>query len=382
MNQIQVGTFAANEHAKQLINQVLDNNRLSYGPMSKEFESRFAGMHGCVYGVLSNSGTSSLLVALEAMAEYYDWNPGDEVLVPALTFVATVNTVLQAGLKPVLVDIDDTYYQINPFKVVEAITKRTRAIIPVHTFGQPCDMTTLNNIALQFGLRIIEDSCEAMLVQHGGKFVGSWGDVGCFSTYIAHLLVTGVGGMAITRNKDLAQIMRSLVNHGIDLDELPTGMNYDNSWLSRKFRFNRIGHSFRMTELEAALGLSQLNLLAGFVAARQYNTAYLNDGLSTLSTSLQLPSQRDFTRSSCMMYPIVCLQGNRDNFAKYLNHAGIETRLMLPLVSQPAYTGLWNPNDYPVAQWIDDNGLYIGCHQDLSTQDLDYIIDTIKEFYQ
>jgi dTDP-4-amino-4,6-dideoxygalactose transaminase len=219
-------------------------------------------------------------------------------------------------------------------------------------------------------------------VKHGGRHVGSFGDVGCFSTYIAHLLVTGVGGVATTNNPQLASIMRSLINHGIDLTELPTGSEYDTSWLSRKFRFSRVGHSFRMTELEAALGLSQLELLTGFVAIRQFNTAYLNDGLATCETFLQLPKQRDFTRSSCMMYPLVCLQGNRDNFAKYLNQAGIETRLMLPLIGQPAYAGMWDTNKYPVAKWIDENGLYIGCHHDLSKDDLDYVILMIKDFYQ
>lgn len=379
MRTIQVGTYQSNDKSKELVNLVMDTGRLSYGPMCQEFEQRFADMHCCEFGVISNSGTSALLIALEALKEYYHWLDGDEVIVPSITFVATINTVIQAGLTPVLVDVDRDTYCINSTLIQPAITTRTRAIIPVHAFGRPAEMSAIAKIASDNGLRIIEDSCECMGVYHGGKSVGSWGDVGCFSTYIAHLLVTGVGGLCTTNNPDLAEIMRSLVNHGIDLTELPTGQKYDSSWLSRKFRFTRIGHSFRITEMEAALGLGQIELLSGIVGVRRYNAAYLNDELATLATWLQLP---DIEQSACMMYPIVCTLGGRGNFAAYLNTRGIETRLMLPILSQPVYGGVWDKTRYPVAHWIDDNGLYIGCHQDLSTQDLDYVIQTIKEFWQ
>lgn len=378
MRHIRVGTFNSTPLAKTLVNRVLDSGRLSYGPMSQDFERIFAKMHGCRFGVISNSGTSALLIALEALKEYYGWQDGDEVIVPAITFVATVNTVMQAGLTPVLVDVDSRTYCIAPDLILDAITPKTRAIIPVHAFGQPANMTEIVKIATEFNLRIIEDSCEAMGVYHGIKPVGSFGEVGCFSTYIAHLLVTGVGGMCTTNNPDIAEIMRSLVNHGIDLSELPTGEKYDASWLSRKFRFVRIGHSFRLTEFEAALGLAQINDLSGIVGVRRYNAAYLNDGLKDLA-QLQLPI---IGQSASMMYPIVCKAGGRNDFAGFLNSKGIETRLMLPLVSQPVYAGRWNPAAYPVAKWIDRNGLYIGCHQDLEKDELDFVIETVKEFWR
>jgi dTDP-4-amino-4,6-dideoxygalactose transaminase len=175
--------------------------------------------------------------------------------------------------------------------------------------------------------------------------------------------------------------MRSLVNHGISLDELPNGEPYDPSWLARKFTFDKIGHSFRITELEAAIGLTQLDTLPEIIRKRQANAACLTAGLKDLD--LQLPAIRPHTEHSFMMYPIVCLRPNtRDDLCKHLNEKGIGTRLMLPLVSQPCYKGLWNPDDYPIAQWIDDNGYYIGCHQGLSQDDLDYVTEVHHSFFK
>lgn len=382
MRQIGLGTFEANQETFNLVNQVLRSGRLSYGKMSQEFEQRFAALHGCKFGVLSNSGTSSLLVALQTLKELHGWSDGSEVIVPALTFVATVNVVLQCRLRPVLVDVERDYYSIDEFKFERAITNKTKCVIPVHTFGQSCWMHGVSYISAKRELKVIEDSCEAMLIKHCQKPVGSFGDIACFSTYIAHLLVTGVGGISTTNNPDYAQYMRSLCNHGIDLSELPTGEDYDASWLARKFSFTTIGHSFRLTELEAALGLAQLDDLAGIIQKRQGNAEYLMGGLQDLEDRLQLPAIRPNTEHAFMMFPLVCLQeGIRDKMIKHLNENGIGTRLMLPLVSQPCYRGLWNPEDYPVAQWIDRNGFYIGCAQNLTHEDLDYVIEKIWEFY-
>lgn len=389
--QIGVGTFQTSDRARQLVNQVLDSNRLSYGPLSLEFEQRFAEMHGCEFGVLSNSGTSSLLVALQTLKELHGWKDGDEVITSALTFVATVNVILQAGLKPVLIDVDSKYYDLNPYYSPDAmftsqlrrsINNRTRAIIPVHTFGQPANMMDIRAIAQSANLAIIEDSCESMLVRHCTKPVGSWGDIGVFSFYAAHLLVTGVGGMSITNNSDYARVMRSYVNHGIDLTELPNGEEYDPTWLARKFCFVRIGHSFRITEMESALGLAQLDDLPAIIRKRQENAAYLILGLSLFGEQLQLPAIRPNTEHSWMMFPLICRQeGIRDNLISHLERNGIGTRLMLPLVNQPCYKGLWKPDEFPVAKWIDQNGFYIASHQHLTREDLDFIVEKIGEFF-
>lgn len=379
--QIGVGTFKASARARQLVNSVLDSGRISYGPLSRELESRFAELHGCKYGVLSNSGTSSLLVALQTLKELNGWKDGDEVIVPALTFVATINIVLQAGLKPVLVDIEPDYYGIDISQIQRAKSYRTKCIIPVHTFGQPCDLLGVTDWAANYRLNVIEDSCEAMLVKHYDGYV--WGNIACYSTYAAHLLVTGVGGMAITNNPDYARVMRSNVNHGIDISELPNGESYDPTWLARKFRFVRVGHSFRVSEFEAALGLAQLDDLGDTIKKRQQNYAYFNEALKSLEDKglLQLPKTRPNTENSCMMYPVLILLESKHSFMRYLAEKGIGARDALPLTSQPVYQGLFNENDYPVAKFINEHGLYWGCHQDLTEEDLDYLVQVVYDYF-
>lgn len=383
---IGLGTFQTTPKMRKLVNQVLDTGRLSYGPMSQSFERRFAAMHGCKYGVLSNSGTSSLLVALQTLKELHGWQDGDEVIIPAITFVATCNVVLQLRLKPVLVDVESKFYGIDVSKIIRAITKKTRCILPVHTFGMPCEMIRLLHIAqgepANRNILVVGDSCESMLVNHYLAPIGDWSDITCFSTYAAHLLVTGVGGLSITNNPDYANVMRSLTNHGIDLTELPTGEQYDSTWLARKFRFTRVGHSFRLTELEAALGLAQLDDLQAIICKRQQNAVYLTEGLKPFEDRLQLPAVRPNTESAWMMYALVCRQaGVRDALCQHLEKNGIGTRLALPLTNQPVYKGLWDEKDYPVAGWMNRNAFYIGCHQALTRADLDFIIEKVGEFF-
>jgi len=188
--QIGVGGFRISARAKDLVMEVLDSNRLTAGPMMARFEQEVARLHGCKYGLMSNSGTSSLQIALAVLKETYGWEDGDEVLVPALTFVATSNVVLLNGLHPVFVDVDPRYYTIDPSKIAASITPRARAIMPVHIAGLPCDMDPLLDVARAHGLRIVEDSCEAMFSRYKGRPVGSFGDIACFSTYAAHVITT------------------------------------------------------------------------------------------------------------------------------------------------------------------------------------------------
>jgi perosamine synthetase len=385
VKQIGVGTFTATPRMRALVNEVLDSGRISYGPMSRAFEQQFAQLHDCRYAVLSNSGTSSLHVALQTLKELHGWRDGDEVLLPALTFVATVNVVLHNGLKPVLVDVEPDYYGLDILRLEQAITPRTRAIMPVHLFGQPCNIVDVAAAAERYGLKVIEDSCECMFVGQMGKSAGAWGDVGCFSTYVAHLLTTGVGGIATTNDPEIAAVMRSLVNHGrdgiyisIDDDQGKHGAALKEV-INRRFRFERIGHSFRITELEAALGLAQLETWAEMIATRQRNAAYLTSALAPLSDVLQLPAVRPGTGHAFMMFPLVLRDHPKAALCAFLEERGIETREMLPLTNQPAYTGWCDPSHYPVADWINRNGFYIGCHQDLSIDDLDYMIDAIAE---
>lgn len=389
--QVTLGTFEATAPIRQRVNAVLDSGRLSYGPVSREFEQRFAEMHGCNYGVLTNSGTSSLVVALQALKELHGWQDGDEVIVPALTFVATVNAVLHNRLRPVLVDVDPLTYNIDARQIEQAITERTRCILPVHLFGQPADMSAISTIAWRhrvkhrINLKIVEDSCEAVLAQWGLKtpvgpsYVGSLGHIGCFSTYAAHLLNTGVGGICTTDNEDYAKKMRSLVNHGIDLTELPNGESYDPTFLARKFRFTSIGHSFRITELESAIGLAQLDDLPAMIEKRQQNAAILTAALEPLTDYIQLPHTHVQATHSFMMYPIVLRQGSKWPVIHHLQRAGIECREMVPLTNQPCYRDIFCEDDYPVAKWVNESGFYVGCHQGLDGGHMRYIADVLKE---
>lgn len=384
---IGVGTFITTLKMREYVNRVLDTGWVSSsGPFCRWFENDFAEIHRCSYGVLSNSGTSSLQVALQALKEVHGWQDGDEVIIPAITFVATVNIVIHCRLTPVLVDVDAYTYNINPHKIRAAITDRSRCIIPVHTFGQPANMPAIKEIAEQYHLKIIEDSCETMFASYGQLPVGSWGDIGCFSMYVAHILTAGVGGIAITNNPQYAAVMRSLVNHGRD------GIFFEQDGgdaaslkevAKRRFRFERIGHSFRITEFEAALAMAQLEDWAELVNARRRNAHYLTRNLAALEGYLTLPFTAPEADHSYMMYPILVKAAGGDKWAliDHLESKGIETREMLPLTNQPCYQGRFREDDYPIAQIINQTGFYIGCHHGLTQNDLDCMIDTLYGFF-
>lgn len=387
---IGVGTLNISPRAKALVMEALNNNRLSYGPFMKRFERQFAGAHNCRFGILSNSGTSALQIALQTLKEIHGWADGDEVLVPSVTFVATANIVLHNRMKPVLVDVDRTYYEMDSTRVEAAITPRTKAMIPVHLFGQPADMDPLREIAKKHNLRVIEDSAETMYAKYKGQPVGSLGDIGCFSTYVAHLLVTGVGGLNTTNNPDYAVRLHSLVNHGRDSIYLSIdddkGKDADElrMVIARRFKFTSIGHSFRVTEMEAALGLAQMEEANAILTARRANAAGLTQRLSKWSDKLQLPSIRPGNEHAFMMYPIVLRDAPKEELVNFLEGHGVGTRDMLPLTNQPVYKDVlgWKESDYPAAQWINNNGFYIGCHQDIGEDELDYMAELFERFFQ
>jgi len=385
-----IGTLQVTERAKALVLEALNNNRLSYGPMTRRFEREFAGIHGCRFGVMCNSGTSALQVALQAMKERHGWDDGDEVIVPAVTFVSTVNIVHQNRMRPVLVDVEPDYFALDPTLLEARISPRTRAIIPVHPFGQPADMDPIRAIARRHGLKLIEDSCETMFARYQGRRVGSLGEIGCFSTYMAHLVVTGVGGMATTNDVDYATRLRSLVNMGRD----PIYLTIDDDdgksvaalrkIVDRRFAFTSVGHSFRVTELEAALGLAQLDGWGAMIASRQANARLLSRKLAHLTAHLQLPRVRAGSEHVFMVFPIVLRDAPKDHLVHFLERHGVETRDMLPLTNQPIYHRLfgWREAEYPVAQRINRQGFYVGCHQHLTERELDYVAELITQHFR
>ena len=386
-----VGCLTITPQARKNINQVLSTGRVSYGPFLRQFERRFSRDHGCRFGVVVNSGTSALRIALACLKEAHGWKTGDEVLIPALTFVATANVVIDHGLKPVFVDVDQRTYNIDPKEIEKNITRRTRAIMVVHLFGQPAAMDALMKIARNHKLKVIEDSCETMYASYRGRRVGSFGDIACFSTYVAHLVVTGVGGLALTNNKRYAEILRSLANHG--RDNIYISIDDDNGKkgqalkevISKRYAFIRPGYSFRLTEFEGALGCAQLDIAGKILNSRRRNAAYLLNKLQLYTKYFQLPWHPTDVQHSFMMFPLVIRKGSgldKAELTLFLENRGIETRDMLPLINQPFYRKMYKirqPN-YPIADWVNRFGFYIGCHQEMRRVELDYILKAFIDF--
>ncbi|MFH2204827.1 MAG: DegT/DnrJ/EryC1/StrS family aminotransferase [Elusimicrobiota bacterium] len=388
--QIGVGGLEIGRSEQTYLSEVVRSHRLSYGPMTRRFEAQWARAHGCRFAMFCNSGTSALHIALAALKEKYGWKDGDEVIVPSITFVATANIVLHNNMRPVFVDVDPATYNIDPELIAAKITRRTRAIIPVHLLGLPCDMQPIMALARRHRLRIIEDSCETTFARYRGRPVGSFGDISCFSTYVAHYIVTGVGGFAATSNKNLAVRLRSLMNHGrdsiyidIDDDKGARGSRL-HEIVKKRFSFVSIGHSFRCTEMEAAIGLGQMRRKASIIRQRQENARRLSAGLKDLQDRIQLPTVPPDRDHMFMLYPIVVRRGTKTALVRYLEERRIETRDLLPLTNQPAYRRLFPGLEkrYPVARWLNRSAFYIGCHQDLKKSEIDYVVDTIHRYYR
>lgn len=372
------------DYHKKLINEVLTSGRFTYGPKTKEFEEKFAKLHGRKYAIFTNSGTSALQVSLHYLKDFYGWRDDDEIIVPSVTFVATVNVVLLNRLKPVVVDVNRNTFNMAPELIEKKITNKTRAILPVHLLGQPAKMDEIMRIARKYKLKVVEDSCEAMFVKYADKYVGAWGDIGCFSSYLAHIISTGVGGFITTDNKRDAEAMRSMIWHGRDNLYLSIDDNKNAKlWeiMKARFRFNRVGYSYRLTELEAALGLAELKTWRENIRQRQQNAKYLTQKLQKYDHLFQLPYAEKAAQHCWMFYPIVVQWPiYRDIFAQYLEKKGIQTRWIMPLTNQPVYENWMNNFAYPNADYINDHGILLGCHQFLTKEHLDYIVSTIEEY--
>ncbi|QAY65542.1 DegT/DnrJ/EryC1/StrS family aminotransferase [Paenibacillus protaetiae] len=378
---IPLGHMNISDNAKKYVLDALDHNRLSSGKYIQQFEHQFAKKHQRQTSVFTASGTCALQIALAALKEKHGYADGDEVLVPAITFVATSNIVIQLNMKPVFVDVDPYTYNINPREIEKHITGRTRVIIPVHLFGLPCDMDPIMEIAGRHKLQVIEDSCETMFVHYKGRSVGTFGDYACFSTYVAHLLITGVGGVITMKDESDEKLLRSIMQHGRDTiylnidddDELDDA--FMESLVQRRFSFVRMGYSYRITELEGALGVAALEETGQMMLHRKTIGEAYTRALSQYEDALQLPYIPEGHEHAYMMYPIVLKRGNRDDYAMFLEKNGVETRYMMPLLNQPYYKQQFGniEDSYPAAKHINHNGLYIPCHQGMELADVDYV---------
>ena len=368
MRKIDLADLKITDKQKRFVLRALKNNRLTYGPLTSRFEKKFSKLHGAEYSVFTNSGTSALQAALHTLKELGKWKDGDEVIVPAVTFVATINVVLQNKLKPVFVDVG-LNGNIDTLLIESAITERTRAIIPVHLLGKPADMDTIMKIARTRRLKVIEDACETILTPLRG-------DISCFSFYVAHLLVTGVGGMAITSNKKYAEMIRSLIFHGRDTKYLSIDDDdsYNEEVIRSRFRFNHPGYSYRATEMEAALGLVGLEDIKSKVKKRRYNYQYLKG-------RLECPVLPSYTKDHACMFVdlLVC---HRNDLIKYLEKRGVATRTMMPLINQPYIKKMFGDmnKEFPTAAAIDKLGVLIGCHEYMTKKDMDYIVEVVEKW--
>lgn len=395
MDKIGVGCASVTELEKKYVMEVLDNQRLSQGKYVAEFEKNFSKMHGQTYGIMCNSGTTALHLALETLKEADNWDQETEVLVPAITFIATSNACIHAGLKPVFVDVNPYSYNMDPKEIEKHITKNTRCIIPVHTFGMPCEMDVIMEIAQNYGLRVIEDCAESHFAKYHGKTVGSFGDLSAFSTYVAHTITTGVGGIVCTSDSSHMEILRSLVAHGractCERCAASDGKNVCKKRLQtdidRRFMFVRLGYSYRVGELEGALGMAQLERADEIMTKRKNNAEYLTKRLEKYEEFIQLPRCPENMEHTYMMYPVLIKKQSkisRKDLIDFLEANNVETRPMLPLLNQPVYKKLFGnlEEQYPVAKNINENGFYIGCHHELTTEDMKAIAELFRDFFE
>ena len=384
MQKIGVGEVKISWAAQMNVLKALSDNRLSYGPWSQEFERRFSELHGKRFACFVNSGTSALRISVAALNEKYGWQDGDEVLVPALTFVASLNVILSNGLTPVLVDIDQ-YFGMDLSHVAAIVGRREAAgekqpvaVMPVHLFGQTAN-PDIRRFCNLLGIKTIADSCETIGVPGCAD-----GELAAFSTYNAHLIQTGVGGLALTDDPELAALVRSLANHGRSgvYSSIDDKMGVRET-MDARFHFDRPGFSFRATELEAAIGCAELDVWLDNKNARQRNAAYLHQ---KLRLPLELPKVRPGADHVYMMFPVLArTEQERNALEVHLENAGIETRRCLPLTSQPYVKRLMGEgveDRFPAAKRVNQCGLYFGCHQYMTQSDLDRIVESISDFYR
>lgn len=373
---IGVGEVRISEKAKENVLQVLENKRLTYGPFTQEFERRFAALHGKRFACFVNSGTDALRIGLAAMKEHYGWHDNAGVIVPALTFVSSLNVIRQVGLMPRLVDVELATYGIDPDKLEQAYGDV--AIMPVHLFGQPCDPKVIT-WARERNYRIIDDSCESMFVPGIAD-----GDVSCFSTYASHVISTGVGGLATTNDAELAGLIRSLANHGrsgiyTDYESLDSPQKMD-----ERFHFERMGYSARATELEAAIGCAELDDHQKNLYRRRSVASSLLASLTGLP--LVLPRVRqNYQSSSWMMFTLRAESKEiRDALVNHLEEHGIKTRYAVPLTNQPYVKQLFGDGveeRFPNAKKVNDTGFYIGSFPSMTEEDVAYIAEAFTDFF-
>jgi len=370
---INFGDLIIGDVAKNKIKRSLDKNWVTQGENVKEFEELFARQFGYKHAIATSSGTDACIASLSSLYEF-GAKRGDEVIVPATTFVATANAVLAAGFIPKFVDIELETLNINTNIIEEKITDKTVAIMPVHLMGKPCDMDTILKISKEHSLRVIEDCCEAHGAKYKNKYIGTIGDMGAFSFYVAHLVVCGEGGMVVTNDDIVADTVKSVRTHG-----RPTGSIF--------FDFQRFGLNLRMNDLTAAIGVEGISVFNKTFNKRKENMYKLLELTKDLEKFVNFIKEENHEIICPHAFPLILKDKkyNCNKLYEYLESKSIQCKTLfgsLPTMHQAFKFMGYKPGDFPIAEYVGKNALHFGIHQYLTDDDLTYISDHLKSYFK
>jgi perosamine synthetase len=347
----------------EAVNQVLCSPSLSMGPFIELFETRLASYVGCRYGIAVNSGTAGLHLATIAAGI----EEGDEVITTPFSFIASANCILYERGHPIFVDIDPNTMNIDTEKIESAITPRTKAILPVHVFGLPCNMDKIMDLAQKYDLIVIEDACEALGAEWRGNKAGTFGDCGVFAFYPNKQMTTGEGGMIVTDREDLNDLFRSLRNQGRDKN---------GTWLHHI----RLGYNYRLDEMSAALGYSQIERIDELLTRRENVARLYNEKLADVP-GVALPQDTTMASRSWFVYVIrLDPELDRDIIIRELQDRGVPTRpYFAPIHTQPFYMTKfgYHQGNYPITESISRTTLALPFHNGLSNRHIDFVVDTL-----
>lgn len=340
----------------------------SEGPFVKQFEEKFAAYNGLKEGIAVANGSGALDIAVQAL----NLGRGDEVIMPTFTIISPVQSVIRAGATPVLIDSDPFTWNMDITQIESKITSRTKAILVVHIYGLPVDMDPILDISKKFGLFLIEDAAEMHGQTYKGKLCGSFGDISTFSFYPNKHITTGEGGMLLTDNPELAKRCRKLRNLAFE----PSG---------RRFIHKEMGWNYRMTNMQAALGLAQLEKIDEHISKKRWIGKLYNEKLKGIS-SFTLPTESTlYAENIYWVYGLIInkeLPFNAETIMKRLSEYNIGTRpFFYPMHLQPVFNkmGLFNNESYPVAENISDRGFYIPSGLGITEEEISYIASKIVE---
>jgi len=344
---------------------VLRSGVIAEGVRVHEFEEEFAAYTGIDYAVAVNSGTAALYAALVA----HGIGKGDEVITTPFTFIATSNSILLSGAAPVFADIDENTFAIDPDSIVDKITSKTKAIIPVHLYGHPADMTAISDIAEDYSLMLIEDACQAHGAEFEGRRVGSFG-TGTFSFYPTKNMTTGEGGMITTNDRDVAEGARMIRSHGS----------------KQRYLHEMFGFNLRMTDISAAIGLVQLKQLDGFTRRRQMNAEYLTKYIRNID-GIVTPKVSANCRHVYHQYTVRItddLPFERDDVAAFLNENGVGTGIYypIPIHKQPYYKEIGYDDSFPVSEKVSEQVLSLPVHPGVSEPELEHICGCLTKLVE